>query len=436
MCYAIPGKVKLIKDKIAIVDYFGEEKKTLNEIKDLRVGDYVYAQGGYILQKIEESLALKILDDWKDLFFELKEIDASLLKKTDVVNPKLQKILDKALNLEGLLLEEQLYLLSLSNKTNLSAFYNTANNLRKKFHDNSCCVHGIIEISNHCSQNCHYCGISNVNKDLFRYKMSLDEIYATVKECVEVYGFKSIVLQSGQNCGYDYKELAVFVKRIIDDFKIFICISFGEIGVENLKLFFDAGARGLLMRFETSNQNIYKKIKSLSNFADRIKHLKEAYRMGYLIFTGSLIGLPGQTDEDIINDINLAHELKAEMFSFGPFLPHPGTLLSKEPVIDSDKMFKVLSLARIMCAQDSKILVTTAFETLNKEARRNGLMSGGSSVMLNLTPLKYRKFYNIYPNRAHDCESIKMQVDDVVKLLQDLGRAPTDLSISQGLSES
>jgi len=52
MCYAIPGKVTSIIDKIAKISYFGEEKQAINEIDDLKAGDYIYAQGGYIIKKL------------------------------------------------------------------------------------------------------------------------------------------------------------------------------------------------------------------------------------------------------------------------------------------------------------------------------------------------------------------------------------------------
>ena len=61
MCYAIPGKIVELKEKIAVVDYFGEHRRVLNEFKDLACGDYVYAQGGILIQKIPEAEALDIV---------------------------------------------------------------------------------------------------------------------------------------------------------------------------------------------------------------------------------------------------------------------------------------------------------------------------------------------------------------------------------------
>ena len=165
-----------------------------------------------------------------------------------------------------------------------------------------------------------------------------------------------------------------------------------------------------------------------AKFAARIS-AERRYRLVYLIFTGSLIGVPGQTAEDILRDIRLASDLHAEMMSFGPFIAHPGTPLKDIPAISEAMMLKVIALTRIAAPKQAKVLVTTAFETISQSAREKGLMAGASSVMLNVTPVKYRRFYNIYPNRAHEQEAIAAQIDSTVTLLKKLGRAPTDLSV-------
>ena len=55
MCYAIPGRVKQINGKTIVVDYFGEEKRAINELYDVHKGDYVSAQGGFVIKKIPEE---------------------------------------------------------------------------------------------------------------------------------------------------------------------------------------------------------------------------------------------------------------------------------------------------------------------------------------------------------------------------------------------
>ena len=337
--------------------------------------------------------------------------------------------MDKAL--EGIPLNKKdlLCLLSINDTRSLEILYKTANYLRHKHLKNSCCVHGIIEISNYCSQNCSYCGISKKNKKLLRYRMSPEEIINTAVEATEKYGFKALVLQSGEDSFYDTDGLVKIVKKIKQRANTLICISFGEVGVPGLKQLYKAGARALLMRFETSNPKIYQKLHPGRNLNTRLLHLKEAQKLGYLIMTGGLIGLPNQTNEDIINDIYLTKELKAEMYSFGPFLPGPNTPLAKKLPPKSENVLKTLAIARLVDPKNAKILITTAFETLSKQARKKGLLAGGNSVMINVTPIKYRKNYSIYPNRANNTKKINTQIQKTLNLLKSLGRAPTDLGM-------
>ncbi|MBU0651013.1 HypC/HybG/HupF family hydrogenase formation chaperone [bacterium] len=432
MCYAIPGKVKEIQEKIVIVDYFGEERKAYNELDDVKIGDYIYAQGGYAIKKLSANEAEEILALWKEMFFELQEVDLRLSRITlddSVISKEIRRILDRALEGFEIKKEDVLKLLSCDDDVQLDYLFKTANFLRQKHLKNSCCVHGILEISSFCSQACAYCGISTENKKLKRYRMTVDQIADCAYEAIEKYGFKALVLQSGEDSGYSIDELSDIIKQIKEKFPALIFISFGEIGIKGLQKLFDAGARGLLMRFETSNSELYAKLHPGRTLDTRLEHIRKAYEMGYLILTGGLIGLPGQTKQDILNDIYLTKDLHAEMYSFGPFLPHPETPLAKDKPVNENDVLKVLSLARLVDPIDAKILITTGFETLSPEARKKGLLSGGNSVMLNVTPIEFRKQYDIYPNRKYNESVIQDQIDETISLLGALGRAPTDLSV-------
>jgi len=433
MCYAIPGRVKEIKEREVLVDYFGEEKKAINEFYDIAVGDYICAQGGFVIKKVKEDEAKEILSAWQELFFQLQDVDRRLsrLNLEEGSDKKLRLILDKALENIPLKKDELLYLLDLDSQQSCQLLYKSANFLRQKYHKNSCCVHGIIEISSYCQCQCAYCGISTHNKTLSRYRMSQEEIVETSVEAVEKYGFQALVLQSGEDFEYSVDELTATIKEIKKKVPVLICISFGEVGLEGLEKLYLAGARALLMRFETSNPKIYAQIHPGRKLEGRIEHIKKASSLGYLIMTGALIGLPEQTNQDIINDIYLAKELGAEMYSFGPFLPHPETPLGDLKVISEELVLKSLALARLIDPENAKILVTTALETLNPATRRKGLLAGANSLMLNLTPIKYRKLYTIYPNKAYSEELINTQIEEAISLLKSLGRAPTDLGISK-----
>jgi len=429
MCYAIPGKIVGFKEKKVEVDYFGERRFAHNEFENLKIGDYIYAQGGFVINKIPPDEARDILEFWKETFFELREIDLRLskLKKDNRVSKKTMSILDKAMEGRALKFEEFLYLLNLKDENEIEYLYKVANFIRQKFHKNACCVHGIIEFSNYCAQDCTYCGIRKSNQILKRYRIEEKELFKIVKDAVSKYGFRAIVLQSGDDPYYDTDRIAYVIKKIREENDLLLFISTKEVGQQGLKKFHKAGARGVLIRFETGNKELYRKFHPGDTLKERLAEIDTAKSLGFLVLTGALIGLPGQTNEDVANDILLAKSIAPEMYTFGPLLPHPQTPLGKSDKPSLCLVLKTMALMRIADPQ-GKIVSTTAVETLAPaEGRIKGFMSGANSLMLNITPDIYKSLYQIYPDRIHEKETIAEQINKALDDLKKLGRAPTDL---------
>lgn len=393
MCYAIPGKVTEINDNIVTVDYFGEKRRARNDFYTLSSGDYIYAQGGLVIKVVPKEEALGVLDAWREVFFKLQDVDLGLA--------------DEPKNL-----------------------YQRANAIRQKRLGNSCCIHGIVEFSNYCANDCLYCGIRKSNAKLTRYRMAIDEIMEAVGYAVNELNFKALVLQSGEDYWYTKERLAGLIEQIMREFPALLILSVGERDKELYKKLYEAGARGVLLRFETANPSLYEKYRPGHRLEDRIELIKELKRIGYLVFTGFLIGLPQQTDEGLINDIELAGSLSPEMFSFGPFIPHPDTPLKGAPRPTTELALNAIARTRIRYPE-SRILATTSLETLDKEnGAKLGLLSGANSLMINVTPERYQRLYEIYPGRAGIDVSVTEKIDSTLKLLHSLGRAPTDLGIS------
>jgi len=72
MCLAVPAKVISIQKDIAKVDFGGVQREvvvTLIEEK-LKPGDYVLIHAGFAIQKIDEKLAMSILEAWNEILSE------------------------------------------------------------------------------------------------------------------------------------------------------------------------------------------------------------------------------------------------------------------------------------------------------------------------------------------------------------------------------
>ena len=91
--------------------------------------------------------------------------------------------------------------------------YSEADRVRKEYMGDAVHLRGLIEFSNVCGRDCLYCGIRRSNKDVFRYKMPVDEIVKTAENAKKL-GYKSLVLQSGENCQYSLKEMCNVISRI------------------------------------------------------------------------------------------------------------------------------------------------------------------------------------------------------------------------------
>ena len=283
--------------------------------------------------------------------------------------------------------------------------FTKADAIRKQYVGDEVHLRGLIEFSNICKRTCFYCGLRNENHNLTRYRLSEDEIIEFAKHGAEL-GLKTVVLQSGEDSYFSIDKLCKIVKAI-KKFDVAITLSVGEKTYKEYKALKDAGADRYLLRIETTDENLYKKLHPNMSFKNRIECLYNIKELGYETGTGCLVGLPNQTIESLANDILFFKELDADMVGIGPFIPHPDTPLG-ECNLDLNKNFdlslKVMALTRILL-KNINIPATTAMETINPNGRIIALKSGANVVMPNITQGEYRKQYIIYPNKICTDES-------------------------------
>ena len=273
-------------------------------------------------------------------------------------------------------------------------------------------LRGLIEISNHCVRQCGYCGLRAGNRSLGRYRMTEDETLACAHDA-RLFGYGTVVLQAGEDYGLKAEGVAALVRRIKVETGLAVTLSLGERSDEELRAWREAGADRYLLRFETSDDDFYRLIHpSLpGRTSNRMAMLRRLREMGYEIGSGVMVGIPGQTWDTLVDDIEAFRHLDLDMIGVGPYIAHPATPLGdgawapKAPLSDqvpNDELtvYKVVALTRLVCPQ-ANIPSTTALATINKESGRElGLQRGANIVMPNLTPSSYRALYEIYPDKA------------------------------------
>lgn len=330
--------------------------------------------------------------------------------------------------------EEVLKWLHETDPARLAELYSRADDVRKACVGEEIHLRGLVEISNYCLQNCAYCGLRRENIAVERYRMSDLEIMDCVHEAVRR-GYGTIVLQAGEDYGLEPGWIADLVRKIKNETPLAVTLSLGERFPEELAAWREAGADRYLLKFETSDDELYERIHpALPNRVySRKGLLRILNELGYEVGSGVMVGLPGQSYDALVNDLFLFRDMGLDMIGAGPFLPHPQTPLGQDATYarlphheqvpaTEDMSYKVVALTRILCP-DANIPSTTSLASLNREAgRKLALQRGANVVMPNLTPGTYRRCYEIYPEKLCFHEDSDFEHAQLMQLFAYLGR--------------
>lgn len=287
-------------------------------------------------------------------------------------------------------------------KDNADEIFHLADETRKIFVGDEVHLRGLIEFSNICKRNCKYCGLQSGNKTVERYRLSEEEIINFAKKGVS-YGYKTIVLQSGEDDFFDADRMCKIIRQI-KNLDVALTLSIGEKSYDEYKAYKEAGANRYLLRIETTDEKLYSKLHPNMSFENRVNCLDNLKKLGFELGSGCLVGLPEQSNESLANDILFFEDIKADMIGIGPFIPHEQTPLWVENESDFEKnekfekALRVMALVRIIM-KNINIPATTAMETINPNGRIIALKSGANVVMPNITEGDYRKKYEIYPGK-------------------------------------
>jgi len=250
----------------------------------------------------------------------------------------------------------------------------------------------IIEFSNYCRNHCMYCGIRCDNSELKRSRMKADTIIEKALNASKK-GYKLIVLQSGEDM-YFSKEIISYIIHEIKKFGVFLVLSLGERTYEEYAAWREAGADGYLMRIETADQVLYRRLHPGMSWERRLECLIALKELGYKLCSGTLVGLPGQTIESIANDIFFLNNIKADMVGIGPFIPHPATPLANEKGGDFYQTLRMMAIIRLIM-ENVPIIATTSMEALYPNGREKALNSGANVLLLSYTNTGID--YDLYP---------------------------------------
>ena len=274
-----------------------------------------------------------------------------------------------------------------------------ADMIRRQTYGTDVYIRGIIEFTNHCKNNCYYCGIRRDNAKAVRYRLSLEEILS----CCQVgygLGFRTFVLQGGEDPHYTdglMCEIVSAIRREYDDCAI--TLSLGERSRDSYRALFAAGANRYLLRHETANEGHYRMLHPDSmNLENRKNCLWNLKDIGYQVGSGFMVGSPGQTLAHIVEDLRFLQKLSPAMIGIGPYIRHQDTPFRNCRDGDLKLCLRLIAVLRLMFPY-ALIPATTALGTIAPDGRERGLLAGANVVMPNLSPTDVRQLYKLYDNK-------------------------------------
>ncbi|MDR0375378.1 MAG: [FeFe] hydrogenase H-cluster radical SAM maturase HydE [Treponema sp.] len=294
---------------------------------------------------------------------------------------------------------ELLHYITTDDPAEMEALFAKARAARERRYGKGVYFRGLIEFTNHCKNDCFYCGIRAGNKKVERYRLSLEGI---LRCCAvgDLLGYKTFVLQGGEDPFFTDERVVEIVKAIRAAYPDHaITLSIGEKERDSYERFFEAGANRYLLRHETANDAHYAKLHPASmSLARRKRCLFMLKDIGYQTGAGFMVGTPFQTPETLLEDLRFLEELKPAMVGIGPFIPAAGTPFGKEARGGFEQTLRMVALSRVLLP-NALIPATTALGSISSEGRERGLMAGANVVMPNLSPKATRKLYALYDNK-------------------------------------
>lgn len=293
--------------------------------------------------------------------------------------------------------------------------------VRLQHYGNAVYIRGLIEFTNCCKNDCHYCGIRRGNGHCQRYRLTEEEILSCCDAGYDL-GFRTFVLQGGEDPYFTRQRITELVRAIKTAHPdCAITLSVGEKDRDTYQEWFDAGADRYLLRHETADPAHYRLLHpEVLSPENRMRCLQDLKDIGYQVGCGFMVGSPGQTPELILKDLRYIQRLQPQMIGIGPFIPHPDTIFHAEPAGSAALTLRLLAMLRLMLP-DVLLPATTALGTVLGDGRQQGMRYGCNVVMPNLSPADVRKKYALYEGKISAGEEAAESVALLKKSMAAIG---------------
>ncbi|MNB74452.1 2-iminoacetate synthase [compost metagenome] len=281
---------------------------------------------------------------------------------------------------------------------------------------NKLLVRGSLEYSNICANSCSFCGMTVRNRELNRYTVSESDARKAISLMARM-GIKQLHIVSGEDRSQPIRPVVEMI-QYAGELGIHTTVVLGERLEREYRELYDAGASRYILKIETSNPEVYYRSKGRKSLKDRIDHLMRLRDIGFKIGTGVIVGLPGTTLEDVVNDIKLIREIDPDMASVSVFSPNKQSDYRDYPPGDVDTALNLIALLRLVLRDDVLIPIGTSFAQRQAE----GLLAGANVVSHHSTPEQHIDDFSAYRASSR----LKTGYDRIVSLADSANMAVSE----------
>ncbi|ELR99205.1 radical SAM protein [Gloeocapsa sp. PCC 73106] len=231
--------------------------------------------------------------------------------------------------------------------------------------------------------------IAGYGEDLEKYYLNRQAILAIAKQ-IKAAHLDTVMLECGQNedCNSTLEEIIPILKN---DLKLRVVLALGERSKEDYKKYAELGVDSYLLKFQTSDPILAENVLQ-TPLKRRLRCLNFLQQLEFKVETGNFIGLPGQTLENIAEDILLTMEINPTLISCSPFITNESSPEQINLVLNTMAIYR-------LALKKSSIVAVNDLEKLKPEGQLMGLNAGANLLNINFTPAKFGQQYAIHSHQ-------------------------------------
>ncbi|MBN1292180.1 MAG: radical SAM protein [Candidatus Latescibacteria bacterium] len=293
-------------------------------------------------------------------------------------------------------------MLEMDDETFAAKITSEAHEITQQVYGNRIFVCGLLALGNYCKNDCTYCGLRVSNSAIPRFRLALDDMKKAT-DTLRKSGITRIFYVGGEDPGFPVDNLFAVIEHA-KDMDIHVTLGVGVFQQNILAELHDAGVDCYTLKFETSNRAMFNRIKPTSDFDERMECIKSIKPLGMELGSGNIVGLEGQTLDDVATDITLMYNLDIDWAPVVPYLPAPGTPMAETtPMGNVALTLRELSVLRILLPES---IITAGQPTqgsklgfADPEGNKAALDAGANILFVDVTPFAVRRDFVITPGR-------------------------------------